>query len=164
MDNTPLASPRGRIRIEECIDPAHVDGHRKPVYSDTLIPRGLVGRLGAILGCRALVLLHDEQGHPLLATTHRVDQHLMVGLPSIIERYVHSKEHEKAQAGYRGSRRHGHRIPGQFARRGTNSSHDLTHQAVSGSDLILRRGNLSSASVPMPKARSSEKWPLLASP
>ena len=93
MDDTPLASPRRRIRIEECIDPAHVDGHRKPVYSDTLIPRGLVGRLGAILGCRALVLLHDEQGHPLLATTHRGDQHLMVGLPSIIERYEHSKEH-----------------------------------------------------------------------
>jgi len=65
----------------------YIDGHRKPVYSDVLIPRGLVGRLGAILGCRALVLLHDEQGHPLLATTHRGDQHLMVGLPSIVARY-----------------------------------------------------------------------------
>lgn len=40
-----------------------------------------------ILGCRALVLLHDEQGHPLLATTHRGDQHLTVGLPAIIARY-----------------------------------------------------------------------------
>jgi hypothetical protein len=49
----------------------YVDGHRKPVYSDMLIPRGLIGRLGTILGCRALVLLHDEHGHPLLATTHR---------------------------------------------------------------------------------------------
>jgi hypothetical protein len=37
----------------------YVDGHRKPVYSNALIPRGLVGRLSAILGCRALVLLHD---------------------------------------------------------------------------------------------------------
>lgn len=71
----------------------YVDGHRKPVYSETLIPRGLVGRLGAILGCRTLVLLHDEQGHPLLATTHRGDQHLTVGLPSIIARYEHNEEH-----------------------------------------------------------------------
>jgi len=71
----------------------YVDGHHKPVYSDTLIPRGLIGRLGAILGCRALVLLHDEQGHPLLATTHRGDQHLFVGLPSIIARYEHNEEH-----------------------------------------------------------------------
>lgn len=65
----------------------YVDGHRKPVYTDACIPRGLVGRLGTVLGCRALVLLHDEQGHPLLATTHRGDQHLTVGLPSIVERY-----------------------------------------------------------------------------
>ncbi len=65
----------------------YIDGHRKPVYSDVLIPRGLVGRLGVILGCRALVLLHDEQGHPLLATTHRGDQHWTVGLPSLVARY-----------------------------------------------------------------------------
>jgi len=65
----------------------YIDGHRKPVYSDALIPRGLVGRLAAILGCRALVLLHDAQGHPLLATTHRGDQHLTIGLPSILARY-----------------------------------------------------------------------------
>lgn len=71
----------------------YIDGHRKPVYSDMLIPRGLVGRLGTILVCRALVLLHDEQGHPLLATTHRGDQHLTVGLPSIIARYEHNEEH-----------------------------------------------------------------------
>ena len=70
----------------------YVDGHRKPVYSDRLIPRGLIGRLGVILGCRVLVLLHDDQGHPLLATTHRGDQHLIVGLPSIIARYEDSKE------------------------------------------------------------------------
>ncbi len=71
----------------------YVDGHRKPVYSDLFIPRGLIGRLGTILGCRALVLLHDEHGHPLLATTHRGDQHLTVGLPSIIARYEHTLKH-----------------------------------------------------------------------
>lgn len=65
----------------------YIDGHRKPVYTQACIPRGLVGRLGTILGCRALVLLHDEQGHPLLVTTHRGDYYLIVGLPSIIARY-----------------------------------------------------------------------------
>ena len=62
----------------------YVDGHRKAVYTDHLIPRGLVGRLGKILGSRALVVLHDQEGHPLLVTTHRGDQHLTVGLPAII--------------------------------------------------------------------------------
>lgn len=62
----------------------YIDGHRKAVWSQTLIPRGLVGRRGAVLGCRALVLLHDEQGHLLLVTTHRGDYHLTVGLPAMI--------------------------------------------------------------------------------
>src|SRR5947209_13809310 len=48
---------------------------RLPVYTDALIPRGLVGRLSTILGSRTLVLLHDASGHPLLITTHRGDQH-----------------------------------------------------------------------------------------
>ena len=52
----------------------YIDSHRKPVYTEDRIPRGLIGRTGAILGCRALVLLHDDQGHPLLLTTHRGDQ------------------------------------------------------------------------------------------
>ena len=65
----------------------YIDGHRKPVYADKLIPRGLIGCSGKILGCRALVLLHDEQGHPRLATTHRGDQHLTIGLPQILARY-----------------------------------------------------------------------------
>jgi hypothetical protein len=65
----------------------YIDGHRKPVYTEALIPRGLVGRLSTVLGCRALVLLHDELGHPLLATTHRGDHHLTSGLPSIVTRY-----------------------------------------------------------------------------
>jgi len=65
----------------------YVDGHRKPVYSDVLLPRGLIGRLGVVLGCRALLLLHDEQGHPLFVTTHRGDQHLITGVPTFLERY-----------------------------------------------------------------------------
>jgi hypothetical protein len=65
----------------------YIDGHRKAVYADHLIPRGLVGRLEKVLGCRALVLLHDQAGHPLLVTTHRGDQHLTIGLPTIITHY-----------------------------------------------------------------------------
>ena len=66
----------------------YVDGHRKPVYSDMRLPRGLIGRTGQILGARALTLLHDDQGHPLLVTTDRGDQHLTVGLPAIMQAYV----------------------------------------------------------------------------
>ena len=65
----------------------YIDGHRKAVYADHLIPRGLVGRQGKILGCRALVILNDQEGHPLLVMTHRGDQHLTVGLPMMITRY-----------------------------------------------------------------------------
>ncbi len=66
----------------------YVDGHRKPVYSDVLLPRGPVGKLdGKILGCRELVVVHDGQGHPLLATTHRGDHHLTVGLPQMLHCY-----------------------------------------------------------------------------
>ena len=53
----------------------------------SFIPRGLIGNTGKVLGARALVLLHDEQGHPLLATTHRGDHHLTVGVPAILARY-----------------------------------------------------------------------------
>jgi hypothetical protein len=67
--------------------PSYVDGHRKPVFSDYLLPRGVIGRTGKILGCRTLLLLHDEQGHPLLATTHRGDLHLTLGTPSLLSRY-----------------------------------------------------------------------------
>jgi hypothetical protein len=70
----------------------YVDGHRKPVYTETLIPRGLIGRLGKIAGCRALVLLHDEQGHPLLVTTHRGDLHLTHGIPQILTSYEQTAE------------------------------------------------------------------------
>ena len=36
----------------------YIDGHRKPVYADKLIPRGLIGCSGKILGCRARVSRH----------------------------------------------------------------------------------------------------------
>jgi hypothetical protein len=65
----------------------YVDGHRKPVYADALIPRGLIGRTGKVLGCRALVVLHDQEGHPLSVTSHRGDQHLTIGLPAILTHY-----------------------------------------------------------------------------
>jgi len=70
----------------------YLDGHRKPVYTQTLIPRGLIGNSGKILGCRALTLLHDHQGHPLLATTHRGDLHLTTGIPSLLTRYEQATE------------------------------------------------------------------------
>ena len=65
----------------------YVDGHHKPVYSRLRLPRGLIGRTGKILGCRALTLLHDEQGHPLMVMTGRGDQHLTVGLPTLVKRF-----------------------------------------------------------------------------
>lgn len=65
----------------------YVDGHHKAVYSDKLLPRGLVGRLGKVLGCRGLVLLHDAKGHPLLALTSRGDKHLTKGLPEVVARF-----------------------------------------------------------------------------
>ncbi len=82
---------RVQARSQEASSPHfYVDGHRKAVYTDTLIPRGLIGRSGKILGCRALTLLHDDQGHPLLATTHRGDFHLTSGIPSVLTCYEHA--------------------------------------------------------------------------
>src|SRR5579859_2837409 len=66
----------------------YVAGHRKAVYSDVLVPRGPVGKLGGkILGCRELVVLHHADGHPLLATTHRGDSHLTLGAPQMLHNY-----------------------------------------------------------------------------
>jgi len=65
----------------------YIDMHRKPVYSDYQLPRGLIGRTGKILGCRAIGLLHDEQGHPLLAMTGRGDTHLTQQLPELLTTY-----------------------------------------------------------------------------
>jgi hypothetical protein len=81
---------REHAGCDQPTDPAvfYVDGHRKAVYSDVLVPRGPVGKLGGkILGCRELVVLHDAHGHPLLATTHRGDQHLTMGLPHMLHSY-----------------------------------------------------------------------------
>jgi hypothetical protein len=81
-----LWRPRPRP-VEAPLPPYYVDGHHKAVYAEHLIPRGLVARRGVVLGCRALVLLHDARGHPLLATTHRGDLHLTTGLPHIVARF-----------------------------------------------------------------------------
>ena len=83
---THLWEAESQDALEQAAPCFYIDGHRKPVYADSLIPRGLIGRTGKILGGRALVLLHDEQGHPRLATTSRGDQHLTVGLPKALAR------------------------------------------------------------------------------
>ncbi len=70
----------------------YLDGHKKPVYTDHLIPRGLIGRTGKVLGCRALLLLHDANGHPLFATTQRGDLHLTKGAAAFLERYEQATE------------------------------------------------------------------------
>jgi hypothetical protein len=81
-----LWKPQPRL-TDDLVPLFYIDGHRKAVYADHLIPRGLVGRQSKILGCRALVVLHDQEGRPLLVTTHRGDQHLTIGLPAMITRY-----------------------------------------------------------------------------
>jgi hypothetical protein len=73
--------------VEQESDDFYVDGHHKPVYSQRLVPRGLIGRTGKILGCRALMLLHDHQGHPRLVLTGRGDWHVMEGLCELVSRY-----------------------------------------------------------------------------
>ena len=93
-----LAAWTARLWREEPPEPGqappafYLDGHKKPVYSDHLIPRGLIGRTGKILGCRALLLLHDAKGHPLFATTHRGDLHLTKGVPAFLECYEQATE------------------------------------------------------------------------
>jgi len=72
---------------EQPSDDFYVDGHHKPVYSQQLVPRGLIGRTGKILGCRGLMLLHDHQGHPRLVLTGRGDWHVMEGLASLVSCY-----------------------------------------------------------------------------
>jgi hypothetical protein len=86
--------PPSQARRENPVPILYVDGHRKPVYADSLIPRGLIGRTGKVLGCRALVIVHDHQGHPLLVTTHRGDQHLTMGLPAILTYYEQAADLE----------------------------------------------------------------------
>ena len=47
---------------------------------------------GVILGCRALTLLHDIGGHPLLATTARGDLHLTAGVPALLARFARATD------------------------------------------------------------------------
>ena len=99
---------KARLRVIGSPVPVfYIDGHRKAVYADHLIPRGLVGRQGKVLGCRALVVLHDQEGHPLFVTTHRGDQHLTMGLPAIITRYELAADEASPGASGSGPRRHG---------------------------------------------------------
>lgn len=72
----------------------YIDLHRKPVYSDQVLPRGLIGRSGKILGSRTIGLLHDNQGHPLLALIERGDRHLTQQLPQLVRTYQHSLGHQ----------------------------------------------------------------------
>lgn len=55
-------------------------------------PRGLIGNSGKILGCRALTLLHDDQGHPLRASKDRGDLHLTNGIPQVLTYYEQATE------------------------------------------------------------------------
>jgi hypothetical protein len=93
-----LARWTSRLWLEEPQEPDqpppafYLDGHTKPVYTDHLIPRGLIGRTGKILGCRALLLLHDAAGHPLFVTTHRGDLHLTKGTSTELSRYEQATE------------------------------------------------------------------------
>lgn len=66
----------------------YVDGHHKPVYSHVRIPRGLIGRTGKVLGSRALTLLHDDAGHPLLVRTDRGDLPLTKSLPHVVDDFA----------------------------------------------------------------------------
>ncbi len=91
-----LWQPRAHV-LDNPVPIFYIDGHRKAVYADHLIPRGLVGRQGKILGCRALVVLHDQAGHPRLVTTHRGDQHLTSGLPAIITRYEQAADLQRLE-------------------------------------------------------------------
>ncbi len=81
----------------DALPSCYIDGHRKAVFSAALIPRGLVARRGVVLGCRALVLLHDAAGHPLLATTQRGDVHLTLGAPALLARY---ERHSQRVSGF----------------------------------------------------------------
>jgi hypothetical protein len=71
----------------------YVDGHHKPVFTKQLVPRGLIGRTGKILGCRGLMLLHDQHGHPRLVLTDRGDWHVMDGLQELVSCYEHISGH-----------------------------------------------------------------------
>jgi hypothetical protein len=54
----------------------------------------LIGRSGKILGSRTVGLLHDDQGHPLLALIERGDRHLTQQLPQLVSIYQHCLGHQ----------------------------------------------------------------------
>src|SRR5258707_9242011 len=77
----------------------YVDGHRKAVYSDVLVPRGPVGKLGGkILGCRELGVFHPARGHPLPAAAHQRDQHFALGVPIMRRGYEQAEGHARLAA------------------------------------------------------------------
>ncbi len=65
----------------------YVDGHRKPVYSDVLLPRGLIGRMPRRSGVPRAPVAARRARPSLGVPTHRGDQHLTVGVPVFLERY-----------------------------------------------------------------------------
>jgi len=115
----------------------YVDGHHKPVYSDALTPRGLIGRLGKILGCRALVLLHDKDGHPRLVMTYRGDQHLTVGLPAIIALYEQQEGTAKVSQIIVDREGMATEWSSQSASGGKDGYHHTQDQPVSRSEIVL---------------------------
>src|SRR5258707_5144548 len=60
----------------------YVDGLSLAVYSDVLVPRGPVGKLGGKkLGGRGIVGPHGQQGHSRVSTPPRGDQQPTIGGP-----------------------------------------------------------------------------------
>jgi hypothetical protein len=67
-------------------------------------------------------LLHDAQEHPLLATAHRGDQHLTIGLPHLL--HCHERAGDRSAGGAAGRCRPGREgggIPGTTQARRTAS-------------------------------------------
>ncbi len=63
-----------------------------------LVPRGPVGQLdGKLLGCRALVRLHDAQAHPRLSTTQRGEHHVTMGRPPLLHCHEQALEQMRVQ-------------------------------------------------------------------
>jgi hypothetical protein len=125
--------------------PYYVDGHRKPVFSDFLLPRGVIGRTGKILGCRTLLLLHDEQGHPRLSTTHRGDLHLTLGAPTLLTRYEAATDEAPLRRLVIDREGMAAESPFEARRRRTLGGHHLAHGTVSGASILHRGGAISPA-------------------
>ncbi len=124
--------------------PYYVDGHRKPVFSDYLLPRGMIGRTGKVLGCRTLLLLHDAQGHPLLATTHRGDLHLTLGPPSLLTRYETATDEESLRRLVIDREGMAAEVLAKLAARSTLGRDHPACRTLSWTRVLYRCGNLSS--------------------